>query len=129
MPLLDVSDVLLDPMFAEMFGLQVLRRSETINGFGESVVSAEELNPQGVVTAGSAKPFDRFADGQVMPNTITVHSYAFRMIGPAVGYQPDIIVWQGSQYVVTKSYDYSLFGAGFTAADCEAMNYQDFVTP
>jgi len=120
MPLLDVSDVLLDPMFCEQ--LNITRRTQTVGSDGRAVITETILEPYGVVTAGSVEPLVRDEDYEHAKNNITVHAYGFRLLDPTEGYQPDIVNFQGKQYVVRKSYNWSQYGVGFTAADCEMLS-------
>ncbi len=119
MPLLDVSDVLLDPMFCVQ--LSITRRAATVGTDGLAIITDTTLTPHGVVTAGSVEPFVRDPDFEHAKNNITVHAYNFRLLDPTDGYQPDIVNYEGNQYVVRKSYNWSSYGAGFTAADCEML--------
>lgn len=116
-PLLDVSEVLEDPMFLEM--LTVKRRAITIGSNGRETVTETVFNPYGVVNAGSPGDLIRTDAYEAARNVISVHVKAFRLIDPENGRRPDTVVWQGDEYVVKKSYNYSQYGAGFIAADCE----------
>jgi len=116
MPLLDVSDVLLDPMFAQR--LHVIRRTQSVGSDGVVAFTETILNPVGVITAGSPSNLERAPDAQVSKGTITVHS-TIALLDPTSGGDADAILWHGTQYVVKKSYDYSDYGNGFTMAECE----------
>jgi len=121
MPLLDVSEVLDDPMFNEV--LTVIRRQQTISDQGRVVLTSTTFTPIGVVTAGSPEPLLRTEDYQATRNNITVHT-KFKLIDATSGlldYQPDTIIWQGSSYLVKKTWDWSKYGAGFTCAECELL--------
>ena len=122
MPFIDVTDLLIDPDFCEQ--ITVKRRSESVNGYGESERVTETHTVTAVVTAGSQPRIDRAAEGQRQPNTITVHTM-FKLTGPAVGFQPDVIVFAGRDFVVTTLFDWSHYGAGFVCAECSAMDYQE----
>lgn len=121
MPTLDVSEVLTDPAFAEM--ITIIRRSEALNQYGESVQTSQTLTAVGVVTSGRGE-LVRAAEQQHMPRNIVVHS-KFRMRGPSPGYQPDVISWHGNSYVVSSLRDWSNFGAGYTAAECQSIDHID----
>lgn len=121
MPLLDVSEVLTDPMFNEV--ITVLRQQQVVDDHGRAQVIPTTFTPIGVVTAGSPDPLLRTEDYQATKNTITVHTQ-FRLIDATSGvlnYQPDVIIWQGSQYLVKKTWDWSKYGAGFICAECELL--------
>lgn len=121
MPLLDVSEVLADPDFNEV--LNVIRRQQTIDMHGRAVLTETTFTPYGVVTSGNPDPLLRTVDYEAEKNTIRVHT-TFVLIGVQNGvtdYQPDVILWNGNRYLVNKTWDYSKYGAGFIAADCELM--------
>lgn len=126
MPTLDVSDLLLDPDMCEE--VTVLRRHEVVNSFGESVVDTTSIPVMAVVNPASQPQMQRMADGQVQPNLISVHSAQIRFVGPADGNQPDVVVWRGRAFVVTKTNDFSHYGTGFTHAECSSMDYLDSLT-
>ena len=118
MALLDVSEVLIDPMLATE--ISVVRRSSVVNDFGEEEVTEQTFPAVGVITS-TANPMERGPDAQVQPDTITVRT-PFPLVGPAEGVQADVIVWKGRRWVVFKPADYTHFGAGFVSADCEALD-------
>lgn len=118
MPLLDVSDVLLDPMFAQV--LTVIRRTQNVGENGVVSYTEETLNPVGVITAGSPEALKRADDAQIAKGMIVVHS-TIPLRDPDGGFDADTVVWKGNRYVVKKSYDWSDYGNGFTAAECELL--------
>ena len=61
MPFIDVTDLLIDPDFAEQ--ITVKRRSESVNGFGEGARTTETHTVTAVVTAGSQPKIERAAEG------------------------------------------------------------------
>lgn len=117
MPDLDVSDILLDPDFAEI--ITVNRVVQTIGNDGIVVSTPATFTPVAVVTIGTPKDVIRTDSYEIGNNMITVHTRAFRLIQMSPGYQGDIVVWGGDSYLVKKSYNWSHFGAGFTMAECE----------
>lgn len=125
MPTIDVTDIVLDPDFSEP--VTIVRRHETINTYGESVVDSVEIPIQAVVTSGPKPGMERMPEGQLQTDIINVHCQQ-RLVGPSNGNQPDIVIWRGRQFVVTKVNDYSHFGRGFVSAECSSMDYLDSVT-
>lgn len=122
MPLLDVSDVLLDPDFAQT--ISVIRRSESVNNFGRTDLTSTQTDGIiAVVTSGQSR-LDRGADVDVSPNTIVVHTQ-FRLRGEAPGVKPDLVIWHGNRYLVNKANDWSDFGAGFIMAECSSIDFVD----
>lgn len=120
MPDLDVTFVLADIMFSDSF--DVLRRADVIDAKGRTTPTVVETFPEqyGVITAQDPADLMRRDDGQMMPRLIFVAT-PFRLRGVATGCQPDIIVWNGSQYTVKHLLDYSRYGEGFTEAIAEVM--------
>ena len=80
-----------------------------------------DMETVGVVTIGSLRDNPQEADQQHAENWITVHSVD-RLIGVANGYQPDLVFYQGQTYIVRKPYNWSRYGAGFYAAECELQD-------
>jgi len=117
MPLLDVSDVLLDPLFNEQ--LTVIRRTEIVDNEGVASFVEQTLHPTGVVTQGNPQSVARAPDYTAARGNILVHAYNFVLRDPSTGLASDIVVWQGERYTVQRTYDWSTYGKGFTVAECE----------
>jgi len=122
-PFLDVSDVVCDPMLADSFS--VLRREETVNDHGEVQISDTRHNGIiGVITMAGPNDLQRLDDSQRMGRVISCVT-KFRLRGPSPGFQPDVIIWQESNYVVATLDLYNRFGAGFMQAIAVSMNLVD----
>lgn len=132
MPDLDVSDLLLDPDFAEE--LTIKRRVVAVGQNGRQTVTPTVVDPKpwGVVLPQNDAPMMRGPDQQTLPALLQVHTQ-FRLRGPALDgntdYQPDIVVWNGADFVVNKVHPFSKYGSGFVVADCSSMNPTDPPTP
>jgi len=122
MPLLDVTQILNDADFASPF--TVLRRLETVDSFGRSGVTETRMRAVGTITANSPSDLDRREDYQNMTRSITVVT-RFPLRGETAGYQPDVILWQGSNYVVKHVDIYAHFGPGFFQVECSSMDKVD----
>lgn len=110
MPMLDVSFVTADPMLADTFSVR--RQAQTISDKGR-VETTNTLfeNLTGVVTQQDPAELMKRDDGQFVPRSIFVASrFAFRNV--VEGFQPDIIIWNGTEYWVRQVYSYSRFGTG-----------------
>lgn len=126
MPLLDVSDIVSDPDFADRFS--VIRRKETVGTDGRATVVEQVFrNVSGVVTAASANDLDRREDYQNMTRSINVVT-TFKVQGLVTGYQPDIILWRGTRHLVKHVDAYPQFGRGFVQAECGSMANTDAPT-
>ena len=124
MPLLDVSDLLVDPDLADIFA--VIRRIETIDpATGRATMQEQRFSRvYGVVTMGSPNDLERRDDYQNMTRSITVVT-KFQLHGAVQGYQPDVIEWRGTKHLVKHVSPYPHFGRGFSQAECSSMANMD----
>lgn len=118
MATLDVSSVLLDPLFLDALVCQ--RHSETINAFGENEITSTDTPFYGVVTTKDGEWLQREEDAGRSGEVVMVHT-VFRLLGIRKGGQPDTVLWQGRPYTVKRIYDNSRYGAGFMGAELEAQ--------
>src|ERR1700679_2914920 len=119
MPLVDVTDVLLDPDIAGQ-GFTVLRRQETVNAFGESTVVVASIPAVGSVQPEGDNDLIREEGQDAQPKTIIVVT-PFRPRGVAKGpsksrFKPDIVLWEGNYFEVVHLEGFGDFGFGFTKA-------------
>jgi len=123
MPTLDVSDALNSPEFNDRFN--VVRRQEIVDTHGRSTLTETTYpNVIGVVTSGSPNDLDRPSDYESFTRSISVVT-KFKLRGEVAGYQPDVIIWHGSQFVVKAIDLYPQFGPGFYQVECESMERTD----
>ncbi|MFG1302717.1 hypothetical protein V5F34_01065 [Xanthobacter autotrophicus] len=113
MPLLDVSDVLLDPDFADT--ITVYRQAVTVGNDGRVVSTQTTFNTGAVITPDKFSTLQRMAEGSVVSETITVTTQ-FRLAPSIDGYDADEILWNGKRYVVIAVGDCTRYGAGFIEA-------------
>jgi len=124
---MDFSDILVDPLLSDRFS--VIRRKEVIDVHGRSTIVATTFpNVVGVVTPISPSDLDRQTDYQKMSRSISVVC-SFFLQGEVEGYQPDLVVWRGDQYVVKSIDPYPQFGKGFMQAECTSQDRVDVVFP
>lgn len=113
MPLLDVSAVLNDPLFASP--LTLIRSTGAVDDGGLASVTEVASTISGVVEADPSGMLRLTADAAMAAGAITVHTTApLRTVtdeGPA-----DMLVWQGRRYTVVNVSDWSQYGAGFYEA-------------
>lgn len=115
MPSLDMSDVILDPDFMDL--VTVRRMAETVNGFGEAVMTPTTFpNVPMVIVNQSPAEIVRKDDGTSTPRKASIVT-TFRLVAQAPGYQGDQIDVDGSTLTVTEVLPFSRFGSGF----CEAI--------
>ena len=120
MPRMNVTRVLRNPAFAER--AQIIRRTQSVNGYGEVSVTESTLDIVAVITAGSQPGMQRDPEGEREPNTLTIHTTT-RLIGPADGFQPDHLMYGGRRFIVTRVYDWTHYGPGFVSAECSSIDY------
>lgn len=119
MPLLDVSDVLSDPMFADAAVL--IRTMVTVDPATGRTISAQvETTISVVVTSDKGQNLRRMPDAAASEGSIIVHSTVTFTEG-GDGRDADIIRWQGRDWTVVTVDDYSRYGAGFTVATCRLL--------
>lgn len=115
MPLLDVSDILADPDFADAFTRY--RRTLTVNGFGEGEIAETSIALVGVVTQGGGDVLDRTGDAEKIKGSITIHTQGDLTAGDG-SIDADEVVWNGRRYIVDSVMDWSTYGTGYIAASC-----------
>jgi hypothetical protein len=121
MPLLDVSDVLLDPDFADTAVL--IRTGVTVDtATGRTISGPVETQILCVVTSDRGQNLRRMPDAAASEGSIIVHSTVTFTEGDGAGLDADIIRWQGRDWTVITVDDYSRYGAGFTVATCRLLN-------
>lgn len=123
MPDLDVSFMTTDPMLSDLFN--VTRQTETVDTQGLAQVSSQTfVDVPGVVTQQPPDALMRAPDGQAVPRRIMVCT-PFAIRGAVQGYQPDLITWAGTEYLVTEVLPYSRFGQGTYEAVAESRQAMD----
>lgn len=128
MPLVDVTDILLDTDIAGQ-SFVVLRRQETVNSFGESTVVTTRIPGIGSVQPSGDNALIREEGQDAQAESIAVVT-AVRLRGVAKGpnatrFKPDIIFWNSNYYEVRDLKGWGQFGVGFVEAECTAIKYVD----
>lgn len=117
MPLLDVSDILSAPDFADTF--DVTRFTKDVDADGVTVKrDASVRGVSGVIQNASELTLQRLADGSMLASTIEIHT-TFPLTSGVDGQGADEIAYQGATYTVTDVADWSRYGAGFYRAICQ----------
>ena len=127
MPQIDVSDVINDVFIAgEPF--TITRQLETINGFGESVITTSTFSAAGAIAPLGANSLLREQAFQAQAKSIQVVT-TFRLRGASQSggqnYQPDLVIWKGDSYTVWTVEDYTQYGAGMVVAECMSQDFID----
>lgn len=115
MPGIDLSIALTNPVTLDAFN--VTRRPDTPNNFGESsVVPTTFSNVRGVVCQASPSDMRRLPEEERQLQAISIITrFALRGASNDGGqdYQPDLVTWAGSNYIVKHIQPYARYGAGF----------------
>lgn len=117
MALIDVSELLSDPDFADSATL--ITRGVTVNEFGESVMSEEVPEAVTVVVAGNGgeESLSKLPEAVRLVDVISVY-YAGLLSAERPGGYSDVIEWNGVRYQVRYVDNYMNFGRGFCRALC-----------
>lgn len=121
MPLLDVSEILLDPDFVDM-SLVCHRSAQVTDDDGFTKNSMQNLPFAGVVTVDRSLEAKRMEAGQAIGGAILIVTQ-FRLTQGYQGVDADIVTYQGRKYRVTFVDPYTAYGAGFVQAHCELMEF------
>lgn len=127
MPLLDVTEVLLDPDFVDTT-LVCHRQVQTVDEDNFPVNTAQDIPFSGVVTVDRSLQAQRMAAGQNINGAILIVTQ-FRLTQgmPASDTTPeldaDIVTYRGRNYRVTFVDPYTAYGAGFVQAHCELLEF------
>jgi hypothetical protein len=130
MPMMDLSEVLTDPMLLDTFSVN--RRTQTVNEFGLACSSTQPFpDINGVVYPSDDNDLKRLPDLSIQSKALTVITQ-FSLRGEsetsgsgAASFYPDIVVWNGDQFLVRKIDDYSNYAAGFILAICTSIDLVD----
>ena len=117
MPFLDVSDVLLDPDFADSCVCH--RKAQSVDANGRAVNVTTDFNFLAVITSDRGDILDRIAGAERVNGSITIHTQFLLDDGAGASRSTDEVTWNGRDYVVSNVNDYSRFGKGFIAASAD----------
>lgn len=119
MPLLDMTDVLLDPDFLDSTLVRTMQTQVDV-GHGR-VRNATATSPfSGVVSMDAGAIMERVAEGEYVKGSMLIYTIErLRMKGEDV--DADLVDWHGTRYRVTNTGDYTGYGQGFIWAICEPL--------
>ncbi|EAZ4271193.1 head-tail adaptor [Salmonella enterica] len=127
MPLLDVSDVLLDPDFMDT-SLVCHRQVQTVDEDNFAKNTVQDIPFSGVVTVDRSLEARRMEAGQNISGAILIVTQ-FRLTQgqPGTDSTPrldaDIVTYNGRDYRVTFVDPYTSYGTGFVQAHCELVDF------
>lgn len=119
MPLLDMTDVLLDPDFLDSSLVRTMQTQVDV-GHGR-VRNGTVTSPfAGVVSMDEGSIMMRVAEGEYVKGSMLIYTLErLRIKGADV--DADLVDWHGSRYRVTSTGDYTGYGQGFIWAVCEPL--------
>lgn len=123
MALLDVSEVIADPLFTSPVTL--IARSLSYDEDGEPVWSDEESEQVQAVVTSDMKAIERLSDALRREGTIIVRVLAKSLPFGFVGGGYDALVWRGKRFIIKDTADYSQFGQGFLRMVCHPEEVTD----
>jgi hypothetical protein len=120
--MLDVSMVLHDPMLSSEF--DVRRQSEVVGGNGRVSKVAEWFRGLvGIVKPEAPSKLERGKDSASVVHSILVLT-EFSLRDASFGFQPDVVVYGGTEYLVEEALPYQRL-AGYTRALCTSTRATD----
>lgn len=123
MALLDVSEVIGDPLFTTPVTL--VKVVESYDERGNPVwTDAASAEVDAVVTADT-KTIERLPDALRRAGTILVRVLLEGLPDGFAGGGYDAVIWRGKRFVVKDTADYSQFGAGFLRMVCWPAEVSD----
>lgn len=130
MPLLDVSEVLDDPLFQAEPGSVKLRRqirSVTSGGVGVHTAQPDQVI-DAVVIQGGGDVLRRTAEADELASSIRVYTKTHLVAGDGDA-APDEILWKGTLYRVASVRDWTDWGIGFCEAECTLVSLSRVTQP
>jgi len=123
MPYLDVDEVLCDPSICDFFS--VVRTAQTTDTNGLVLETKTTINNVvGVVTTANPNDLYREEDFENFSRSLNIITQ-YRLQGQRQGFEPDIVIWHGNQFVVATFDPYPQFGNGFYEAICTSIDQED----
>ena len=120
-PLLNPGIVVLSsPILLDTFS--VMRRIETVNSSGESVLSVSATTGIYGVVKAIGDRLDRRTDEETSKKDLRVFTkFALRgstRDGVVTNYKPDLVYWHGNNFIVVDVRDWGAYGVGYVVAEC-----------
>lgn len=119
MALLDVSEILSDPLFVD--DIAVIRSSRTTNQQGITVDTPGMYYAYGSVQPTPGRDLEQFAEAERAGVFITVTT-TFQLFPLTATTAPDQVVWRGKNYRVKHVPDWTNYGQGFVTAICQLVD-------
>lgn len=125
----DMKDALLAPEFLDTF--QVIRRKQTTDSNGRvQITNCLPMLARGIVLPFTPDSLRRDENMQYEFKALSITT-TFLLRGPSTvvnnpnTFAPDIVVWNGDNYLITGLDDYSNYNPGFVKVIAVSMDYID----
>lgn len=114
MALIDVSELMSDPDFIDDF--QIVRRSATVNNYGENEITENTINANGSIQSGNGDTLKRLPDGVQLSDVVTIYSN-FPIYAERKDNYADIVIICGERYQVVLVTPWRNWGTGYNRID------------
>lgn len=116
MALIDVSELVIDPDFTDLF--TVIKQTAEINEYGEMTLIESPENVRGVIQNINNETLKRFPEAAEFADGIQVW-YRGKLEAQSAGGYCDIVFWQNARYLVKiVNEQFMNWGGGWTSALC-----------
>jgi hypothetical protein len=112
---IDVDELLLDPDFSDDF--IVTRSVESVGTDGRPTFVPTLFTTTGVVQAASGRSLLLLPDGARIQGAIEIWTKERLRMNDGY-YSADMVLWQGSNYVVSNVEDFLNYGSGYVRVTC-----------
>lgn len=113
---IDVSELMVDPDFINSF--TIVRRTTTVNQYGENVLAETEESSFGSVQGIGKDALKRLPDGVQLSSMKTIYTKAVFKADEAGKYS-DQIIWDSERYNIITVLPWGNFGSGWYEVDVE----------
>lgn len=117
--LINMADVVDDPDFSQP--IKRITRTESINEFGEPVLTEKTMTINAVVTVPTAGNFNRYEDSTNLNRSIMVTT-TFPLNPDYVSGQPDVVVVGNEHYIVVGIENYAAYG--YYRSICQMIDFE-----
>ena len=119
---IDVSELMTDPDFTDNF--TVVRSAETVTSGGVAIRTGTDFQVTGVVQPASGEDLVQLPELERANSAIVVYC-GLRLMTAAAGQSPDVVVWNGQNWIVSHVDPFGNWGLGYVRCIC---TLQDVVT-
>lgn len=119
MALIDVSELMVDPDFADE--IQIVRSIQSVDATGLAQRAQQTYDAIGVVQAGSGDQLELLPESQRTKSNMTVYTQ-FQLQEATDTTEADVVLWQGKSYRVMVTSQWTNWGGGYTQATCQLID-------